>query len=418
MFYTVYSDDKGNIFESKKYLPVGRAGNRFVEIQEQDLIELPSGAELMMLPGRHPVGISRKDGRFSLVEDGRNVFAVGAVLPQGYTRTLLPAYTSNKGKRGKPLPLFGYTAVAFKGDRFYIAAKKTDETDRWDPKWFNTPELPDLINQKCDKFPENRILKQLARCALDYGCFTAQNIFYERWEGGIPVSPTCNAACLGCISKQPAECCPSPQARINFIPSIKEVVELGVSHLLNAEQPIISFGQGCEGEPTMAGDLLVAAVLKIREKVAKGVININTNGSRTGVINKLCEAGLNSMRVSIISADEGIYNIYYNPKGYQLKNVKQSIITAKDKGVFVSLNLLTFPGVTDREDQVEALLRFLRETGVDMVQFRNLNIDPEFFVNALPPSGNEIFGINNLIKILRHELPHLRIGNCTPYLLS
>jgi len=81
--------------------------------------------------------------------------------------------------------------------------------------------LAPLVREKAAFYKDNRIIKQLSECALQYQCFTAQNIFYKRWEGGIPVSPVCNARCLGCISLQPAECCPSPQSRIDFTPTIK-----------------------------------------------------------------------------------------------------------------------------------------------------------------------------------------------------
>ena len=67
-----------------------------------------------------------------------------------------------------------------------------------------------MVAQHRAQMPENCIITQLAHCALEYSCFTAQNIFYRRYEGGIPVSNACNAACVGCISEQAADCCPSP----------------------------------------------------------------------------------------------------------------------------------------------------------------------------------------------------------------
>ena len=146
--------------------------------------------------------------------------------------------------------------MAFKDNQFYVAAKKTDIDDKWNPKHFNTEDLEARVRALQKKLPDNSIVQQLAHCALNYSCFTAQNIFYARWEGGIPVSPVCNAQCLGCISLQPSECCPSPQTRIARIPKVAEIVELGLHHLNHGPKTIISFGQGCEGEPSLQGKLL------------------------------------------------------------------------------------------------------------------------------------------------------------------
>src|SRR5437763_93615 len=82
-------------------------------------------------------------------------------------------------------------------------------------------------------------LRQLALCAREYGCYTAQNIFYRRWEGAIPASPRCAAQCVGCISEQLGEVA-SPQDRLPFAPTPEEIVEVAVPHLQEAEQAMIS----------------------------------------------------------------------------------------------------------------------------------------------------------------------------------
>lgn len=356
------------------------------------------------------MGISAK-GRFSLVEKewgGEGpAYAVGALLPQGYTRTLLPAFRRSKADR--PLPLLGYAAVAWRRGKAYVAAARTDRPGRWDPEHYSTPDLPELVEKLLEQFPGNRIVRWLAGCALDYRCFTAQNIFYRRWEGGIPVSRQCNAGCLGCISLQPAECCPSPQSRINFTPSAQEVAQLGIRHL-EASGSILSFGQGCEGEPALASGLIREALLIMRRKTRGGTINMNTNAGHTPAIEALCGEGLDSIRVSLISARDEVYNLYYRPRGYNLNNVKESIKSAVRQGVFVSLNLLTYPGLTDREEELRALMPFIRETGVKMVQLRNLNIDPDYLFEKLPPAAGEIMGVPYLIRSLK-GVPGLEVGN-------
>ncbi|HOV79211.1 MAG TPA: radical SAM protein [Bacillota bacterium] len=389
----------------------GRTGERIVEVAGEEMERLPEGASLVLIPGGAPVGLTRT-GRFTLLEhnpwsDGR-VFAVAALLPQGYTRTLLPSYI--RGKDEKPLPLLGYTAVACRDGELYVAAKRTDDPRRWDPARYDSEDLPALIKERLEMHPENRILRQLARCSLDYRCFTAQNIFYGRWEGGIPVSPSCNARCLGCISLQPAQCCPSPQSRIDFKPTPREVAEVAVSHLKNGNGAMVSFGQGCEGEPALACGTVVEAIGRVRAATDLGTINMNSNGGYTAGVTEICRAGLDAVRISLISAREETYRAYCRPSAFSLTDIRRSIEAAVAYGVYTSLNLLVFPGLTDREGEVDALLELVRETGINLVQLRNLNIDPDLLFQHLPGTGENIIGIPALIKAL-NEVPGLAVGS-------
>lgn len=414
MYNLVFADENGQVFDHPEYEMVARSGNAFLEPLPEEMIPLPEGATLTLVPEGVPIGLS-PEGEFQLVSNNPwgplgkgKAWAVGALLPQGYTRTLLPAFKRGKGL--KPLPLLGYTAVGIKDGQIYVAAKRTDEPKKWHPRFYNTKDLDQLVAKKLKQLSENRIVKQLAKCSLEYGCFTAQNIFYQRWEGGLPVSPACNANCVGCISLQPSECCPSPQARIEFAPSLKEVVEVGVSHLANHNEAIISFGQGCEGEPSLQADLISEAIVEIRKQTSNGTININTNAGNTEGLKKICQAGLDTMRVSVISFNETVYNSYYQPKNYSLKNVIESLKIAKASGVYLSLNLLTFPGLTDREAEMEKLIRTIKEVGIDLVQIRNLNIDPDQMM-SLVDSQDEGVGILNFLETLKREIPALDIGN-------
>ncbi|HEY8391545.1 MAG TPA: radical SAM protein [Capillibacterium sp.] len=409
-FKVVYATARGEIAFDPDLTAVGAAGQEYWELTAADLIPLPAGATLFSLPGRAPLGLSARGEMETIAEE--RLTAVAAILPQGYTRLFLPAY--ERGPAAPALPLFGYTAVAFKDDRLWVAARRTDDPEKWDPRFYNTPELPRLVREKLARFPENRILRQLARCAEEYQCFTAQNIFYGRWEGGIPVSPACNARCLGCISKQAAECCPAPQSRICFRPSADEVVELALAHL-TTEDGIISFGQGCEGEPLLAGGVIKEAITRIRQKTKAGTVNINTNASLPEVLEELAVAGLNTARVSLFSAAPAFYRFYHQPQGYSLDQVGEAISRLGRHSVFVSLNLLTMPGFTDRESQIEQLFAFLRKYPVGMVQIRNLNMDPDYFWAKLHraklvPEG-EALGIADFLAELHKAFPHLMIGN-------
>lgn len=411
MYRLVFAGNNGQMYDHHSLRAAGRTGDRFVEMTGDDLEKLPAGASLVLVPGGKPVGIT-SGGRFTLLKNNpwreEPVWAVGALLPQGFTRVLLPAYSRDKAD--KPLPLFGYTAVACRDGELYAAARITDDTKRWDPAFYDTDDLPALVKEKLERHPDNRILRQLAHCSLKYHCYTAQNIFYGRWEGGIPVSPSCNAGCLGCISLQSSECCPSPQSRINFTPAPGEVAEAAIPHLQRGEGPIVSFGQGCEGEPTLAARTLVQSIEKIRASVSLGTINMNSNAGHKAGVADICRAGLDAIRVSMISAREDTYNAYHRPSGFGLSDVRQSIRCAVSSGVYTSLNLLVLPGLTDREEEVEAVLSLVRDTGINLVQMRNLNIDPEFLLKRLPAGSGKIMGITEMVESIR-EVPGLAVGN-------
>ncbi|NMA14307.1 MAG: radical SAM protein [Clostridia bacterium] len=410
----LFARPNGEMMDIPDIKMAGRSGNSFLEPLEEELIPLPEGASLVAVPYRYPVGISQKNGEFLRVTTNpyrrkkEEIWAVGALLPQGFTRTLLPAFS---GDRSKPLPLFGYTAVGVKNGRFVVAACQTDEHRLWHPVNYHKKELPSLVEEKLSTFPENRLLKQLGKCALEYGCFTAQNIFYERWEGGIPVSPACNAQCIGCISAQPAECCPSPQSRLGFVPTLKEVTEIAIPHLAKGEGAIISFGQGCEGEPSLQAELIGASIQKIRQTVDQGTININTNGGNTKKLKLIVDAGIDAIRLSMVSAVPEIYQAYHRPQSYTFDNVRDSLQYAAAAGVYVSLNLLHFPGVTDDASQVEALIKIIKETGVRKIQLRNLNIDPDVFLQIIPGQFDNPLGVTQMISVLKEEIPQLDIGN-------
>ena len=378
----------------------------------KELIPLPEGATLTMMPSATPVGFDRESGEFlELTENPYKqkkpepAYAVAALLPQGYTRLLLPACRPGAAK----LPILGYTAVGIEKGRLMVAAAATDEHELWNPKHFNTPQLPDLVAQRQREFPANRIVKQLSRCALEYGCFTAQNIFYRRWEGGVPVSPACNASCLACLSEQPDHC--SPQQRIDFCPEAAEVAEIAVPHLEQAERAVISFGQGCEGEPSLAYPMIAQALRLIRRQTQRGKININTNAGHTEAIRVLLEAGMDSLRVSLFSPFSEEYAAYHQPKDYCLDDVLASLRLAQRAERPVALNLLAYPGFTDTEPRLQALVALAREYGLRQIQLRNLNCDPRLMAPFC--QGQTGLGMLRFIAELARELPEVDIGSYT-----
>lgn len=403
----LYADERGEIFDAPGMAGLGRSGGEIVELTPEDLIPLPESADLMFLPDRMAMGRAA-DGEI-LPVCGR---AVSAILPAGYTRLYLPAFQKQAG--AAELPLYGYTAVVLYKDALYTAAIYTDENSKWNPAYYNTHDLKKLVKRVQKDLPDSRLVDHLAHCSLEWHCCTAQNLFYRRWEAGIPVSPVCNANCFGCISLQPAECCPSPQSRITFRPTPEEIADIGIYHLSAAPEGIISFGQGCEGEPSLAADNIAAGIRQIRSQTKKGQININTNAGYTEGIVKIVDAGLDTMRVSIISADAASYAAYYR-SNYALDQVKASIRYALDHGVYVSLNLLYLPGFNDRPEEAAAWQEFFRALPVQMVQIRNLNIDPDAFLAIMPPAQQPALGTKVFLQQLHEAAPQMLIGSFSHY---
>ena len=414
--YAVYANAAGEIFEDPELGLLGRTQSNWLVPDSTEMIPLPGGASLVSIPRFTAVGINTAGSVQPILRDPNDpkqeAIAVAALLPQGFTRTLLPACVSHSGES---MPLYGYAAVGFENERFYVAAVQSDAHYKWHPKYFNTARLMEKVEKMLKRFPEHPIVQQIAKCSLEYGCYTAQNFFYQRWEAGIPTYPACNAGCIGCISQSHIAELDSPQQRVGFAATIEDIAEMGAYHLKQARQPIISFGQGCEGEPTLNAASLAPAIEKIRQQTPLGIINCNTNAGYTTGVEQMVDAGLNAMRVTIFSAQENCYSYYHQPRGYVLADVIRSIDYAKKYKVKVSLNLLVFPGFTDRYSETAALIELVKAHGIDMIQLRNLNLDPDVLGQGLPMEEGEPLSIPAMIRHFEEALPQVKIGSYTHY---
>ena len=131
-----------------------------------------------------------------------------------------------------------------------------------------------------------------------------------------------------------------------------------------APNPIVSFGQGCEGEPLLRARLIGRAIESIRRETSRGQLHINTNGSNPRALQHLVDAGLDSVRVSMFSAIERNHVAYYGPRNYDLGDMEESLRLARRQGLHTSINLLTYPGFTDCPSEVDALIDFFRRSEV------------------------------------------------------
>ena len=410
--YLVYSDGNGNIFEDESLYAIGRSGWDAFPVEAEAWIQLPDGGNLYELPGRKAIGIDVKTGEMRLCEKG---WAVAAFVPPAHTGLYLAAFETEKDS--ETLPLFCYTAAGWWKDQFYVTAIRIEKDIRQECAGYDDTKIESGSNNLLQQYPHNRLVQHLMQnCTATYNCPAARNFALARWECPIPVSPACNANCIGCISFQPQEeSIVSPQDRLNFQPTPEEIVEFTVPHLETAPYPLVSFGQGCEGEPLLMWETIRSAITEIRKHTNKGSININTNGSRPDAVEALCKAGLNSIRVSMNSARKSIYEAYYRPNNYQFEDLIESLKIVNRYGGWSSINYFVFPGMTDTDEEYEALKTLIKSTGLKMIQWRNFNIDPDWYLGKLGVTETgEAMGIRQMMDLIREEFPVLKFGYFNP----
>lgn len=410
--YLLYSDGKGNIFEDTSLYVTGRSGWEAMAIPDHEWIELPDGGSLYELPDRRGIGIDVETGEMRLCDKG---WAVAAFIPPAHTGLYLAAYESQP--EAQTLPLFCYTAVGWQKNKFYVPAVRIEQDIRQECSGFDDSKVKEGVANMLQSYPQNRLVKHLAEnCALTYHCPAARNYFMGRWECPIPSSPACNANCIGCISFQPMdETIVSTQDRLTFKPTAEEIVEYTVPHLETAPYPIVSFGQGCEGEPLLMWETIREAIIEIRKHTDKGSININTNGSKPDAVEELMKAGLNSIRVSLNSVRPEVYTKYYQPNNYKFEDIIESLRVVRNYNGWASINYFVFPGMTDTIEEYEALREVIKYTDLNMIQWRNFNIDPDWYLGKINMTDTgEFMGIRQLMEMIHMEFPKVKFGYFNP----
>jgi len=209
---------------------------------------------------------------------------------------------------------------------------------------------------------------------------------------------------------------PISQNRIKFTPKPEEIAEVALTHINRTKRAVVSFGQGCEGDPLMAADTINPAIKRIRAQTDGGTIHMNTNGSRPAVVERLLQSGLDSIRISINSVQEGCYNAYFRPMDYSISDVFKSIDIAIRLGKIVSINYLNMPGFTDTPEEQNALTAFLKKYPIHMIQWRNLNFDPLRYWKLMDSVSNfgTPMGMKTLLNKIGSEFPALRFGYFNP----
>jgi pyruvate-formate lyase-activating enzyme len=395
------------------------SGNTPAVLKKDKTIPMPHGSELMMLPQRKPVAYNIANNKFEIIENNpyefkEKIFPVAVFNSPGYVNQHFCAYDDEKIKEF--LPLFSYGAVGFGKNSFRSSATLVDREPRQDLRQMPHKGILKGVGKMQKKYPDNRLMRHLETCALKYGCPAGKNFFLQRYEAPLPTSTICNANCLGCISLQTIDNLSACQERINFTPDAQEIAQVSLEHISHVKNAVVSFGQGCEGEPLTAFKAIEPAIKRIRKETDRGTINLNTNASMPQYVEKLCKAGLDSMRVSMNSVRKNCYNAYFRPKSYKFSDVLKSIETAKLHGKFVAVNYLNCPGFTDSNNEFKALKEFINKYKIDMIQWRNLNFDPKKYCEMMAnieDSGKPL-GMQTIIKQLRIDFPGVIHGYFNP----
>ncbi len=411
----------GEIFDLEGYGAAGMSGTTPVVLKKAGTLTMPHGSELMMLPDRKPIVYNIAQDRFETVEDnpyhpGEKIFPVAVFNSPGYVNQHFCAYDDDGVK--DMLPLFSYGAVGFGKNDFRSAALLVDKEPRQDLRQMPLKGIVRGVKRMQKKYPRNRLIRHLETCALEYGCPAGKNFFLKRYEAPLPTSTVCNANCLGCISLQVENNLCACQDRISFTPTPEEIVQVSLEHISHVKHGVVSFGQGCEGDPLTAFKAIEPAIRMVREATDRGTINLNTNASLPDRVDLLCRAGLDSMRVSLNSVRPDCYTAYFRPRSYEFSHVLDSIRAAKRLGKFVSINYLNCPGFTDSEKEFTALNQFIKTFKIDMIQWRNLNFDPKRYcaIMADVADSGRPLGMEYIIKQLSKTFPDLIHGYFNPAL--
>jgi pyruvate-formate lyase-activating enzyme len=415
----VVADHNGNIFELDGYAAVGMAGQSFVPLTADMTTKMPFGGEMMFLPDRKPILYNIGANKIETLNEnphlpGNRIFPVAAFNSPGYVISYVSAYAEEKS--AEYLPLFSYGAVGWDKSKFVTAGIQVDTEPRQDLRQMKQKKVLAGIRKMKKIIPQNRLRAHLENCALQYGCPAGKNFFLKRYEAPLPTARSCNAGCLGCLSLQDNNTISNSQERITFTPSPEEISEVALTHIRNVKNSVVSFGQGCEGEPLLAANVIEPAIRAIRSRTHKGTINLNTNGSSPEILGSLFDAGLDSVRISMNSVRKDCYTAYFKPKGYAFEDVLKSVELAVSRNQFISINYLNCPGFTDSPEEVEALKKFLKQYPVNMIQWRNLNFDPIRYydvMNSIAENSLPV-GMNTLISDVKKTFPLLKHGYFNP----
>lgn len=396
MLQAIHSDRSGRVFVSADYGATALDGPTPAALAEA--MRLPVDAQLVPLADRAAIGIDRRGLPRPL---GAARWAVGAVLRPGHLRTHLPACDPAAGAAGlEPLP---YTAVAADEEgEIVVAAVPLGSGART-----IGDDIASRITARLRAEPSNGLLRQLARCAREYACPAARNAFFGTGECALPLgAPANDQPGPNVALRRRDERAPIQPAAMRA--AAADVVAVANAHFRSGGSAV-SFGQACEGDPLGS----IRAIVEITGQIArpKGAqIILRTSGCSAAAVGRAAEAGVDRVVVALASAHGPTYELVHGPVGHRWTDVRAALREAASRGLAISVELLTLPGLTDRESEVRALMHLLGElpAGTALMPV-DLAADPYALLARVPDVGATI-GVVALLERLRTDASHVRLA--------
>ena len=249
-----------------------------------------------MLPGRSPRARRRP-------HVPRRTALGGAAAGRLYAHAAARPTCARRARR--TLPLFGYTFACVVDDELHGRRDARPTKAR-----IGSRAASPKASSKRDRRrtasrldPRNRTLAQLSVCAREYGCFTAQNVFLERGEAAIPVAPKLQRG-LRRLHLRARRRTRDPLAadahRVRAGRRGARAHRRAPSRARRRRHRLVR--SGLRGRTAVARrPRSRAAIERIRAERANGTINLNTNGSLPKSLQRLIDAGLQAVRISLNS---------------------------------------------------------------------------------------------------------------------
>jgi len=392
----VHSDRSGRVFVADDYGATALDGPAPAGLERA--IPLPAGAQLVPLVDRAAVGLDRRAQPRSL---GPARWALAALLRPGHVRTHLPSVEA--AADAAPLEPLAYAAVAADphGELVVaaVALAPASSVDGSDPSA--------AINARLRAEPSNRLLRQLARCAKEYGCAAARNTFLGRSEGALPLGAPANdeAAPTVALRRRDER---APLDPIALRVTADDAAAVAIAHL-SAGGTSVSFGHACEGEPLERIRDVADVAAKARGAVSSGEIVLRTSGSSAAALGRAADAGIDRVVIRLASAHGPTYERIHRPTAYRWTDVRAALREAAARRLPITIELLALPGLTDRDGEASALIALLGELppGTEL-RIADLAADP-YAVLARAGDGTTV-GIDRMLDRLRRDAAHVRLA--------
>jgi len=400
MFRAIHADRGGRILVTD-HPAIAFDGARMVPFA--DALPLPADGSVVAV--EREALASERSGKPRRLGPGR--LAAAALLPPGHLRTQLPAYVDATDRPElTPRP---YAAVAAdERGELVVAAVQIDRDATYDRAAYAKSEVAARVATELRGRPSDNLVRQLARCAREYGCRGAANAFFARWDCALPVAAAANEHPPDILSlHRDGEAEPTESAV--FHPTADELVRLATEHFARGGT-MAAFGQACEGEPLLSAREIEEAITRIRAATRDGTIHLETSGSAPGGLRRLASAGLDSIAIRIASAQASNHEALHRPDGYRFPDVRASLRLAAELRLSLAIKVLVLPGLFDREAELAALVSLAAEApeGTALL-LRDLHADP-LRALELVDRRSEPVGVAHALERLRQELPHVRIG--------